>query len=121
MGCSASVCLVALQALTHRTTAGLKEFRLMHAAHFRAHNKIIFPPTLRLLPLWTLGELSHLQHFGLHRRQPAADTAHTSRSSYLHGSATEVNEFAEGTACPLARTTRLGTPRPPRHCVLAQG
>ena len=44
------------QALTHRTTAGLKEFRLMHAAHFRAHNKIIFPPTLRLLPLWTLGE-----------------------------------------------------------------
>ena len=28
----------------------------MHAAHFRAHNKIIFPPTLRLLPLWTLGE-----------------------------------------------------------------
>ena len=46
-----------VQALTHRATAGLKEFRLMHAAHFRAHNKIIFPPTLRLLPLWTLGEL----------------------------------------------------------------
>ena len=44
-----------MQALTARTTAGFKEFRQMHSSHFRAHNKIIFPPTLRLLPLYTLG------------------------------------------------------------------
>lgn len=46
------------QALTVRMTAGLKEFRLMHASHFRAHNKLIFPPSLRLLPLYTLGGLT---------------------------------------------------------------
>ena len=44
-----------LQALTQRLTAALKEFRVMHAPNFRANNRLIFPPTLRLLPLWTLG------------------------------------------------------------------
>ena len=27
----------------------------MQAPNYRANNRLIFPPTLRLLPLWTLG------------------------------------------------------------------
>ncbi len=54
----------------------------MHAAHFRAHNKIIFPPTLRLLPLWTLGEATwlcdsdqrHCMHCSIHKRLNSTKT-----------------------------------------------
>lgn len=35
----------------------LKEFRLMNASALRQPNRIIYPPTLRLLPLWTLGTI----------------------------------------------------------------
>lgn len=39
-----------------RVVAGLKEFRALHAPHFRAHHRIIWPPSLRMLPLYMLGE-----------------------------------------------------------------
>ena len=34
-----------------------KEYRLMNASSLRQGNKLIYPPTLRMLPLWTLGLL----------------------------------------------------------------
>ena len=59
---SASKCLCRLlvwrQALTQRLVAGLKEFRTMAVPNFRASNRLILPPTLRLLPLWIFGALS---------------------------------------------------------------
>ncbi len=37
----------------------LREYRLLHASASRGttlpHNKLIFPPTLRYLPVWILG------------------------------------------------------------------
>ncbi len=41
--------------LGQRVVAGLKEFRAMHAQHFRAHHRIIWPASLRMLPLYALG------------------------------------------------------------------
>ena len=32
-----------------------KEYRVMNAAALRQPNKLIYPPSLRCLPLWTLG------------------------------------------------------------------
>jgi hypothetical protein len=42
--------------VAERVVAGLKEFRALHAPHFRAHHRIIWPPSLRMLPLYMLGE-----------------------------------------------------------------
>jgi hypothetical protein len=42
--------------LADRLVAGLKEFRTLHAPHFRAHHRIIWPSSLRMLPLYMLGE-----------------------------------------------------------------
>lgn len=44
--------------LAQRLVQGLKEFRVMHAARFRAHHRIIWPASLRMLPLYMLGESS---------------------------------------------------------------
>ena len=41
--------------VAERVVAGLKEFRALHAPHFRAHHRIIWPPSLRMLPLYMLG------------------------------------------------------------------
>lgn len=43
--------------LAARVVTGLKEFRAMHVQHFRAHHRIIWPSSLRMLPLYVLGEL----------------------------------------------------------------
>ena len=43
----------------HKVGLALKEFRLLHAASMRGAvpmNKLIFPPALKYLPLWSLGE-----------------------------------------------------------------
>ena len=45
------------QALQARLMAALKEFRLLHGASVRTPNRLIFPDTLKYLPLWTLGIL----------------------------------------------------------------
>lgn len=42
------------QALQHKTVSLLKEFRMMHAQHFRAPNKMMLPDPARMLPLYTL-------------------------------------------------------------------
>ncbi|KAK9811733.1 hypothetical protein WJX72_009241 [[Myrmecia] bisecta] len=46
------------QAIQHKVTLALKEFRMLHSQHTRGslpHNKLIFPESLKHLPLWTLG------------------------------------------------------------------
>ncbi|CAK0784355.1 hypothetical protein CVIRNUC_007559 [Coccomyxa viridis] len=46
--------------LQHKVGLALKEFRLLHAASMRGAvpmNKLIFPPALKYLPLWSLGLL----------------------------------------------------------------
>jgi hypothetical protein len=42
----------------HKLALVLREYRLLHAGQGRGqlpHNKLIFPATLRYLPIWTLG------------------------------------------------------------------
>ncbi len=45
--------------LQTKLVLALREYRLLHAAASRGttlpHNKLIFPPTLRYLPVWILG------------------------------------------------------------------
>ncbi|MEW5302407.1 MAG: hypothetical protein WDW36_005198 [Sanguina aurantia] len=41
--------------VTTKLVSALKEFRLMHASSLRQSNKIIYPDTLKYLPLWCLG------------------------------------------------------------------
>ena len=46
----------------HKLSMALKEFRVMHAAAARGnlpHHQLIYPPSLRYLPVWTLGALAH--------------------------------------------------------------
>eukprot|EP01025_Chloroclados_australasicus_P004026 TRINITY_DN1096_c0_g1_i2.p1 TRINITY_DN1096_c0_g1~~TRINITY_DN1096_c0_g1_i2.p1 ORF type:complete len:1056 (+),score=152.01 TRINITY_DN1096_c0_g1_i2:251-3418(+) len=43
------------QAVLQKVMLGFKEFRIMHAQHFRAPNQLAFPPNLKYLPAWTLG------------------------------------------------------------------
>ncbi len=48
----------------HKLSMALKEFRVMHAAASRGnlpHHQLIYPPSLRYLPIWTLGALAR-QH-----------------------------------------------------------
>jgi len=45
----------ARQAILSKTTGVLKEFRNMYATQLRAHNKLVFPDSLKLLPLYMLG------------------------------------------------------------------
>jgi len=40
-----------------RLAAALKEFRLMNASSIRQTNKLVYPETLRYLPLWSLGTM----------------------------------------------------------------
>ena len=43
----------------HKLGLALKEFRLLHATSARGSlpmNKLIFPPALKYLPVWSLGE-----------------------------------------------------------------
>jgi hypothetical protein len=47
--------------VAERVVAGLKEFRALHAPHFRAHHRIIWPPSLRMLPLYMLGAACRVQ------------------------------------------------------------
>ncbi|KAK9828118.1 hypothetical protein WJX81_006860 [Elliptochloris bilobata] len=45
-------------AIQHKLSMALKEFRVMHAAASRGnlpHHQLIYPPSLRYLPVWTLG------------------------------------------------------------------
>lgn len=49
----------------HKLSMALKEFRVMHAAAARGnlpHHQLIYPPSLRYLPVWTLGALAHPEH-----------------------------------------------------------
>jgi hypothetical protein len=39
-----------------KVTAALREFRVLNAAHFRAHNKLIYPEGMRHLLIWALGK-----------------------------------------------------------------
>ena len=46
----------------HKLSMALKEFRVMHSAASRGnlpHHQLIYPPSLRYLPVWTLGALAH--------------------------------------------------------------
>ena len=46
----------------HKLSMALKEFRVMHAAAARGnlpHHHLIYPPSLRYLPVWTLGARAH--------------------------------------------------------------
>ena len=48
--------------LQHKLGLALKEFRMLHTASGRGSvpmNKLIFPPALKYLPLWSLGEAKH--------------------------------------------------------------
>ena len=38
-----------------KTVNFIKEYRMMYSAHLHAHNKLIFPEALKLLPRFTLG------------------------------------------------------------------
>lgn len=40
-----------------RLIAGLREYRIMHSRHFRGANKMIYPESLKFLPLWILALL----------------------------------------------------------------
>ena len=54
--------------MQHKVGLALKEFRLLHAASMRGAvpmNKLIFPPALKYLPLWSLGETLLLRYAGL--------------------------------------------------------
>ena len=45
--------------MQHKLGLALKEFRLLHATSTRGAlpmNKLIFPPALKYLPVWSLGE-----------------------------------------------------------------
>jgi len=58
--------------LQTRVMQGLKDFRAMHAQHFRSHHRIIWPASLRMLPLYTLG-LSKCAAFRGGQRDVAVD------------------------------------------------
>ena len=45
----------ARSAVQLKTVNVIKEYRMMYSAHLHAHNKLIFPEALKLLPLFTLG------------------------------------------------------------------
>ncbi|GMH36590.1 hypothetical protein BSKO_04463 [Bryopsis sp. KO-2023] len=38
-----------------KLVSGMREYRVMHSTHFRGVNKLIYPDSLRFLPLWVLG------------------------------------------------------------------
>ena len=59
--------LTLLVCAQHKVGLALKEFRLLHAASMRGAvpmNKLIFPPALKYLPLWSLGETLLLSFAG---------------------------------------------------------
>ena len=70
----------------------------MHAAHFRAHNKIIFPPTLRLLPLWTLGEAcrAFVPSRKLRVKPRPSSCQHTCQKGMAHTLCAEVEAIIRG-------------------------
>ena len=42
----------------HKLGVALREYRMLHQSRGAVpHHKLLFPPQLRCLPLWTLGEL----------------------------------------------------------------
>lgn len=45
------------RAIEGKLVAGLREYRSMHSSHFRGINKLIYPDSLKYLPLWVLGIL----------------------------------------------------------------
>lgn len=52
-------------AVQNKLVVALKEYRLLHSQQAAAarsqvpHSLLVFPPALRLLPLWTLGAAAH--------------------------------------------------------------
>ena len=56
--CGVSPSFVPAAAPQNKLALALREYRLLHAGQARGglpHNKLIFPPTLRYLPIWVLG------------------------------------------------------------------
>ncbi len=58
----------------HKLGLALKEFRLLHATSSRGSvpmNQLIFPPALKYLPVWSLGEnMLRLQSLHMHTMPP---------------------------------------------------
>ena len=67
----------------HKLSMALKEFRVMHAAASRGnlpHHQLIYPPSLRYLPIWTLGALAHWPLLTMQQRTPC----HLRQSRWHH-------------------------------------
>ena len=70
----------------HKLALALREYRLLHAGQGRStlpHNKLIFPPELRYLPIWTLGARSLLWHLKDHSESVAEEASYWMRA-YAH-------------------------------------
>lgn len=45
------------RAVESKVVSSLREYRSMHSSHFRGINKLIYPDSLKYLPVWVLGIL----------------------------------------------------------------
>jgi hypothetical protein len=99
-GCSADMHTTAAQT---KLVLALREYRLLHASASRGttlpHNKLIFPPSLRYLPVWILGPFFPFRTFPAWARCVSLCVSNLLSLCFPQESACDMPFSAWGTPC----------------------